>query len=241
MSLSGKNILITGAARRIGRYLALSLAKAGANIFLHYAHSPGEAEETADVIRAMGARVTILSGDLDDPAVFTKTLPEFFANNDLFALINNAAIFEPLSLEDVTLENWNRHLNINLSAPFFLSQAFIRSMGKNKDGRIVNIVDWRALRPGPDHLPYTISKAALTALTYSLAAAAAPRVTVNAVALGAVLPPSDGGDVEKIIHMTPSRRLVGLDEVASTIIFLLDGPASITGEVIHIDGGRHLI
>ncbi len=240
MSLTGRNILITGAARRIGRHLALAVARAGGNILLHHAHSPLEAEETARAIHEMGGDVTLIIADLNDPESFTKTMPEFIARNDVYALVNNAAIFEPLSLHDVTLENWNRHFNINLTAPFFLSQAFVRARGPDLEGRIVNIVDWRALRPGPDHLPYTISKSALTALTYSLSAAAAPHITVNAMALGAVLPPSDGGSVEKIIQFSPSKRLVGLDEVSETLLFLLDGPASITGEVIHVDGGRHV-
>lgn len=241
MPLTGKKILITGSARRIGRHLAVHLAKAGAEIIIHHAHSQQAAGETASEIRELGGKVEVITGDLDDAHVFTRELPDFIRKTGLFALVNNAAIFEPLFLHDVNLENWSRHMNINLSAPFFLSQAFIQSRQPGEDGRIINIVDWRALRPGSDHLPYTISKAALTALTRSLAIAAAPNISVNAVALGAVLPPADGGDVEKVIHLSPSRRLVDLDEVAETIRFLLDGPASITGEIIHIDGGRHLI
>jgi pteridine reductase len=240
MSLEGKTILITGAARRIGRHLAIALAKAGADIVLHHAHSSQDADAAAEEIHALGRKVVILSADLADPQSYTNILPDFISKHDIFALVNNAAIFEPLLLDGVTLENWNRHLSINLSAPFFLSQAFIRSRMPDRPGRIVNIVDWRALRPGPDHLPYTITKSALTALTYSLAAAAAPNITVNALALGAVLPPSDGSSVEKIIQFSPSKRLVGLDEVSDSLIFLLDGPASITGEVIHVDGGRHI-
>jgi pteridine reductase len=241
MSLKGKKILITGSARRIGRHLAVYLAKAGAEIIIHHAHSPREADETANEITSAGGQVEIISGDLEDAQIYTREIPGFIREAGLFALVNNAAIFEPLFLEEVNLENWNRHMNINLSAPFFLSQAFIQSRQPAEEGRIINIVDWRALRPGPDHLPYTVTKAALTALTHSLAIAAAPNISVNAVALGAVLPPADGGDIEKVIHLTPSHRLVDLEEVADTIRFLLDGPASITGEVIHIDGGRHLI
>lgn len=241
MSLYAKTILITGSARRIGRHLAIAMARAGADIIIHHAHSPEEAESTAAEIRSMGRSANIISGDLDDKEVFTENFPSFFQKNDIFALVNNAAIFEPLELDDVTFENWNRHLTINLTAPFFLSQGFIRSKTPDKPGRIVNIVDWRALRPGPDHLPYTIAKSALTALTYSLAAAAAPNITVNALALGAVLPPSDGGSAEKVIQISPSKRLVSLDEVSQSLLFLLDGPASVTGEVIHVDGGRHII
>jgi pteridine reductase len=109
-------------------------------------------------------------------------------------------------------------------------------------GRIVNILDWRALRPGADHFPYTISKAALAALTKSMAAALAPRIIVNGLALGAVLPPSDRPvDEDKIIKDVPARRWSEPGEVGEALIFLLSGPAYITGEIIHVDGGRHLI
>jgi NAD(P)-dependent dehydrogenase (short-subunit alcohol dehydrogenase family) len=241
MTLKGKYILITGSARRIGRHLALAVAKAGGNIILHHAHSPVEAEKTSREIKKLGVNVIVIEADLNDPISITKILPDYIKEHNIYALVNSAAIFESLSLEDVTLENWNRHLNINLTAPFFLSQAFIRAIPPGSTGRIINIVDWRALRPGSDHLPYTISKSALIALTHSLAVSAAPNITVNALALGAVLPPSDGGSAEKMLHLVPSRRLVELDEVSDSLLFLLDGPSSITGEVIQIDGGRHLL
>jgi pteridine reductase len=109
------------------------------------------------------------------------------------------------------------------------------------DGRIVNILDWRALRPGRDHLPYTISKSALAALTQSLAAALAPQITVNALALGAILPPSDGSDTTGLLQFVPVRRWASLDEVDEALLFLLEGPAYITGEILHVDGGRHLV
>jgi NAD(P)-dependent dehydrogenase (short-subunit alcohol dehydrogenase family) len=159
----------------------------------------------------------------------------------LFGLVNNAAIFEPLSWEATSLEAWQKHLAINLTAPFLLSQAFAKSLATGTNGRIVNILDWRGLRPGPDHLPYTVSKAALAALTQSLAASLAPAITVNGMALGAVLPPSDGADSPGILKNVPAGRWAKLDEVGQTLVFLLDGPAYVTGEIIHLDGGRHLI
>ena len=108
-------------------------------------------------------------------------------------------------------------------------------------GRIVNLIDWRGLRPGPDHLPYTISKAALAALTQSLAVALAPRITVNGLALGAILPPKKGVPAKVNLEQIPARRWANLEEVGQALIFLLDGPAYITGEIIHVDGGRHLV
>jgi pteridine reductase len=139
------------------------------------------------------------------------------------------------------LADWQRHMDINLTVPFLLSQALARQLPEGKEGRIVNIVDWRALRPGADHFPYTISKAALAALTRSLAAALAPRITVNALAFGAILPPSDRPATAKIIENVPAQRWSKPEEVAEAIVFLLSGPAYITGEIIHLDGGRHLI
>jgi pteridine reductase len=130
---------------------------------------------------------------------------------------------------------------VNLTAPFLLSQAFASNVEPENHGRIVNILDWRALRPGADHFPYTISKAALTALTSSLAVALAPNITVNGLAFGAILPPSDGAETEKILENVPAGRWANLDEVGEALLFLLNGPSYITGEIIHLDGGRHLI
>jgi NAD(P)-dependent dehydrogenase (short-subunit alcohol dehydrogenase family) len=156
--------------------------------------------------------------------------------------VNSAAIFENLNLENTNLEGWQRHLNINLTAPFLLSQAFWRARKPGDgEGRIINILDWRALRPGADHLPYTVSKAALAALTKSLAIAMAPQVIVNGIAFGAILPPAYGGDVSAIIKKVPAGRWADLDEVGKTLVFLLSGPSYITGEIIYLDGGRHLV
>ena len=241
LPLAGKNVLLTGAARRIGRALALAVARSGGDVILHYGHSPAEAEETRDAILSIGRRVYPLQADLGRPEQASQLILRALEIGPLFALVNSAAIFEPLSWDQTDLESWNRHLMINLTAPFLLSQAFARSIGPQAAGRIVNILDWRALRPGPDHLPYTISKAALAALTRSLASALAPQVTVNGLALGAILPPSDGAVGDAILRPVPAGRWAELAEVEQTLLFLLTGPTYITGEIIHVDGGRHLV
>ena len=241
MSLEGKRVLITGAARRVGRALALALAAAGGDLIIHYGQSQPEAESVRDQVIALGRKALILQADLDDPQQAADLIPRALEQGPLFALVNNASIFEPLTWEDTTLESWECHLRVNLTAPFLLSQAFARSLPQDAAGRIVNLLDWRALRPAADHLPYTISKAALAALTQSLAAALAPRVTVNGLALGAILPPSDGAAVNTILEKVPARRWAELDEVAQALLFLLDGPAYLTGDILYIDGGRHLI
>ena len=241
MSLDGKSVLITGAARRVGRVLALAVAAAGGDLIIHFSQSQPEAESVRDQVIALGRRAVILQADLDDPQQAADLIPRALEHGPLFALVNNASIFEPLTWEDTTLESWERHLRVNLTAPFLLSQAFARSLPQDAAGRIVNLLDWRALRPAADHLPYTISKAALAALTHSLAAALAPRVTVNGLALGAILPPSDGAAVNTILEKVPAQRWAELDEVAQALLFLLDGPAYLTGDILYLDGGRHLI
>jgi pteridine reductase len=156
-------------------------------------------------------------------------------------LINNAAIFAPLSFQQTSFADWQNQMAINLTAPFLLSQAFAASLLPDKKGRIVNILDWRALRPGSDHFPYTISKAALAAMTQSLAIALAPAITVNGLALGAILPPSDGYAESGLLNSVPAARWASIEEVCQSLLFLLSGPEYITGEIIHVDGGRHLI
>lgn len=246
MSLEDRYILITGSARRIGRALALGLARAGAHIIIHHAHSPGEAEETRDEIRAMGREAEVLAADLTVHQQVMSLVHLATQVGPLYALINSAAIFEALEMDEVNQENWQRHLDLNLAAPFFLSQSFshVYEAGTSPEagpGRILNILDWRALRPGADHFPYTISKAGLAALTRSLAVALAPRITVNGLALGAILPPSDGGAASRLIEMVPAGRWAKLDEVVQAAEFFLDGPGYITGEILHLDGGRHLV
>ncbi len=241
MDLEGKNILITGAALRVGRALALAAARRGAGIVIHHRSSDEEARSLKNEIEAMGGQAHLLAADLADPEQAAWVVERAWAWGDLFGLVNNASIFEPLTWDETTVDAWNRTLMINLTAPFLLSQVFARKLGSERPGRIINLLDWRALRPGKDHLPYTISKAGLAALTRSLAVALAPNITVNGIALGAVLPPGDGGDVQRIIQTVPAGRWAELEEVEETFLFLLAGPMYVTGEIIHVDGGRHLV
>jgi pteridine reductase len=241
MSLQGKNILITGAGVRVGRSLALAATRAGANLIIHYGRSQAEAVQTAEEIRQMGGQVMLLQADLSDPTQVSPLIEQAQIFGPLDALINNASIFESLDWQTTRLEDWNRHLMVNLTAPFLLSQAFARNNPSGRNARIINLLDWRALRPGADHLPYTISKVALAGLTRSLALAFAPDIQVNGVALGAILPPADGGDLSAALRDVPARRWADLNEVDQTVLFLLTGPAYITGEILHVDGGRHLV
>ncbi len=241
MPLDGKTILITGGARRIGRHLAVGLAKLGADIVIHFGHSLPEAQNVADEISSLGKKCWLIQADLNNPEQVTQIIPEARKHTKLYALINNASIFEPVSFTKTSLAVWQNHLNVNLTAPFLLSQAFAASLSPGEPGRIVNLLDWRALRPGGDHFPYTISKVGLAGMTSSLAAVLTPDITVNGVAMGAILPPADQADVSKILNFIPAGRWANLDEVTQTVLFFLDGPSFITGEIVHLDGGRHLI
>jgi pteridine reductase len=237
--LSGKTILITGAAKRVGRILALACARGGADVVIHHGHSDEEAEAVRAEITALGCKAWIIKADLGDSSQAENLISLVNESTPLHGLINSAAIFESLSLETTSFDDWQKHLQINLTAPFLLSQAFAKQA---PDGaRIVNILDWRALRPGADHFPYTISKAALAALTKSLAVALAPKVVVNGLALGAILPPSDGKAKSDIIKNIPAGRWAEEAEVEQALLFTLTCPAYITGEIIHVDGGRHLV
>lgn len=243
--MQAQNVLITGAGRRIGRQLALAAAQAGANVAIHHHSSAEGAEQTAREIRSLGRKAITLCADLaqvDQLDALIEKAEEQLGH--LTALVNNASVFEPLDWQTTTLADWERNLRINLTAPFILSQTFARHLPLGANGRIINILDWRALRPGADHLPYTISKAALAALTRSLAQALAPHITVNGLALGAILPPADQNANKNLSHVllnVPAARWANLDEVTAAFIFLLYGPSYITGEILHLDGGRHLV
>ncbi len=241
VDLEGKIVFITGAGRRIGRHLALASAQAGAKVAIHYGHSAAKAEEVAQEIGQMNGTTELIQADFSKPEEAFGKIGNYFSKNaDLFCLVNNAAIFEPVKFADTTLASWSKHMDINLTVPFLLSQAFSKALD-NKPGRIINILDWRALRPGIDHFPYTISKAALASMTQSLARILAPNIQVNGMALGAILPPSDGNTSPDIIKNVPAGRWADLKELQKAFTFLLTAPDYITGEILHLDGGRHLV
>ena len=241
MSLTGKTILITGAALRIGRALALAVAKQGADLIVHYFSSSDEVTKLKSEIEDLGQSVTLVQVDFSDPERTQAFADQTFSDKNVYGLINNASIFEDLLVENTSLENWQTHFSINVTAPFLISKSFKQSYKSTEVGRIINMLDWRALRPSSDHFPYTISKAALVALTKSLAVSLAPGISVNGIALGAILPPIDGTDSEQITKNLPIPRWADTSEVEETALFLLTGPSYITGEIIHVDGGRHLI
>ena len=237
--MQDKIVLITGAARRIGRILALACANAGANIVIHHAHSDADAESLLSEISGLNRKAWVFKADLSDSSQAQDLIPLINKSTPIHYLINNSAIFGSQTFETTSLEVWKEHLALNLTAPFLLSQAFAKQA--NDGARIINILDWRALRPGADHFAYTISKSALAAMTKSIAVSLVPKITVNGLALGAILPPSDGGVNDKITESIPMKRWAIEGEIEQALLFLLTSPDFITGEIIHLDGGRHLV
>lgn len=237
--LQQKTVLITGAARRLGRVFALACARAGANVVIHHGHSDTDAETLRTEINRLDRQAWVFQADLSDSSQAQGLIPLINHSTPIHLLINSAAIFESLTFDTTSIEDWEKHIAINLTAPFLLSQSFARQA--EQGARIVNILDWRALRPGADHFPYTVSKSALAAMTKSMAVALAPRITVNALALGAILPPSDGKKNPEIIKNVPLKRWAEIDEVEQALLFSLTSPAYITGEILQVDGGRHLV
>jgi NAD(P)-dependent dehydrogenase (short-subunit alcohol dehydrogenase family) len=240
MPLAGKTALITGAARRLGRVFALTIAAAGGNVIIHHGHSQPEAEQLQAEIEHLGRLAWVVSADLEDAAQVEHLIPRCLEISLPDILINNAAVFDPETINDTSLAAWQQTLSVNLTAPFLISQAFARALPAERNGRIVNMLDWRALRPGADHFAYSISKAALAAMTKSMSQAFAPAVAVNGLALGAILPPSGGANPD-LLKSVPAGRWARQSEVEQALLYLLCGPDYLTGEIVYLDGGRHLV
>jgi pteridine reductase len=238
--LHGHTALVTGAGRRLGAAFARAVAEAGGDVCLHFGTTPAEAL-AMELAEACGVRAVALQADLSDPrAAAQLTLRAVDQLGEIDLLVNSASVFGSSTLPDTDIGSWQEHLAVNLTAPFLLSQALARHRG-GRPGAIVNLLDWRALRPGADHFAYTISKAGLAALTKSLAQALAPSIRVNGLALGAILPPADATSEEiPPAARSPLGRWGTMQETSDALLFLLAGPDYITGEILHLDGGRHL-
>jgi NAD(P)-dependent dehydrogenase (short-subunit alcohol dehydrogenase family) len=234
--------LVTGAARRIGRAIALDLARQGWDVAVHANNSRDEADSLAQEIVALGRRVVVLRAELTKEAEVSALLPAAAAAlGPVGLLVNNASIFEQDDISCMDRAGWDRHMEANLRAPALLIQDFAAALPADAEGVVINIIDQRVLHPGPDFLSYTLSKSGLWTLTRTLALALAPRIRVNAIGPGPVL---------RSIHQTeaafaaevasvPLQRQTDLSEICRAIGFILSA-RSMTGQMIALDGGQHL-
>ncbi|MBC7131555.1 MAG: SDR family oxidoreductase [Roseovarius sp.] len=244
--------LVTGAGRRLGRAMAIELARQGHDVAVHYATSAADAEEVAHAIRALGQKAVTLCADLLDEAQVTPLVARAAEalGGPILTLVNNASIFEHDTIATATRQSWDRHMESNLRAPFVLMQEMARGVpepatDRNGEprarGLVVNMIDQRVRKLTPEFMSYTLAKAGLWALTRTGAQALAPRVRVNAIGPG----PTMQGHRQSPAHFAAQRRATVLgrggspDEVCATLGYLLHAPG-VTGQLICVDGGQHL-
>ncbi|MBI2718838.1 MAG: SDR family oxidoreductase [Rhizobiales bacterium] len=237
-----KSAMVTGSAKRIGRQIALDLASDGFDVAVHCKTSLAEAEEVAGCIRRLGRRAIVVRGDLADAGVPDRLIAEASAAlGGLTCLVNNASVFEPDEVGALTSASWSVHLDTNLKAPVFLSQAFARQLPHGARGNIISIIDQRVWKLNPKFFSYTASKSALWTVTRTLAQALAPEIRVNAIGPGPALPSvrMDEEEFAKQSRLTLLGRGTSPMEISAAVKFILSQPA-LTGQMIVLDGGQHL-
>jgi NAD(P)-dependent dehydrogenase (short-subunit alcohol dehydrogenase family) len=243
MSLEPKNALVTGAAKRLGRAIALDLARHGWNVAIHFHTSEKEARATEADARTTGVKVALLKANLAAEAE-TQSLVKRAATElgPLTALINSASIFENDEWYSADRASWDKHLEVNLRAPFVLSQEFARQIPRNGHGAIVNLIDQRVLKPTPQFMSYSVSKAALFWLNQTMAQALAPRIRVNAVGPGPVMKNErqSAADFNRQREATLLGHGAEPQDICEAVRYLLEAP-SVTGQMIAVDGGQNLI
>ena len=237
-----RTVLVTGAARRLGRVIALDFARRGWHVGVHYHVSSDEGSSLVAEIDGMGGRAVALRADL---AEIDSLRPLIAECSDRLGpptcLVNNAACFNWDSIATLDRESWQAHLQVNLRAPVFLTQAFANQLPEGSAGNVINVIDQKVLRLNPEFFSYTVAKSGLWAATQMLAQALAPRIRVNAIAPGPVMPSQaqDEASFEREVRATLLKRPVSTGDVAAAIGLLLDTP-SITGQMITLDSGQHL-
>lgn len=247
-----KRALVTGAGKRLGRAMALELARCGYDVAVHYAASRAEAEAVADEIRAMGRKAVAVQADLLDEAQMQSLVSRASGalGGPLTTLVNNASIFEYDTLSSVTRDSWDRHMESNLRAPFVLTQALAADIPEpvldDRDepvaqGLVINMIDQRVRKLTPEFMSYTLAKTGLWALTRTSAQALAPRIRVNAIGPGPTLQGHRQSDIQfqRQRRSTILNRGANEPDIVAALRFFLDAPA-VTGQLICVDGGQHL-
>lgn len=235
--------MVTGGAKRVGRSIALALAERGAELVLQYRGSDREAQEVLALLKRAGGKPVAVQGDVSvaaDVDRIVETAMQAFGRIEI--LVNNAAIFYRTPFEELTEADWDRFLDVNLKGPFLLCRKIGAIMLRQGQGKIVNLTDIAGQKVWAEYLPYSVSKAGVIALTAGLAKALAPHVQVNAIAPGTVLLP-DGTSPEergRAVRRVPLDRLGSPEDIARAVVYLVESDF-ITGEVLRIDGGQHLL
>ena len=242
MNLKGKTALVTGAAKRVGREIALGLARRGANIIVHYNSSAQDARRTVAEIKALGVDALAVRADQSKARqveiAVARALQHF---HRIDVLITSAAVYKKTPFDTLTEADWDMHLDANLKGPFLFALEVGRHMKKRKlAGKIVLFADWAAIRPYADYLPYCVSKAGVICLTRSLAKALGPKVQVNAIAPGPILLPPDftAAETRAVVEATVVKRLGSPQDIVNSVVFLIEGSDFITGHTLLVDGGR---
>ncbi|HXH11497.1 MAG TPA: SDR family oxidoreductase [Alphaproteobacteria bacterium] len=241
MQPAGKVALVTGAARRVGKAIALALAQRGAHVAISYNRSADEARQAVQEIEAHGVRGLAVRGDIrrsGEVNAMVAQVIEHFGRIDI--LVNNASNYYKTPFQDLTEEQWDDLVDTNLKGTFLVAKRVGDEMLKAGSGKIINLADWAGFRPYKDYIPYCVAKAGVIALTKALAKTLAPNIQVNAVAPGPVLLPEDFDDRvrEAVVRATPLQRIGSPDDIAQTVVFLIEGSDFITGATIVVDGGR---
>ncbi len=237
--LTGKVALVTGAARRIGRSIALRLAQDGADVVVNYRHSNDDAERVAAEIRAFGRRALVVQADVSVPEevrAMLSTLDRGFKRLDI--LVNNAGVFFAAPFQQLTVQQWDAAMNSNLKSQFLCSQAAAPLLKRNPPGRIINLSSLGGMLAWPSFTHYCVSKAGSIMLTRCLARALAPDILVNSVAPGTIQFEGEEPD-EDYIRRTPLKRTGTGDDIAGAVAYLATANY-VTGQVIAVDGGRAL-
>jgi NAD(P)-dependent dehydrogenase (short-subunit alcohol dehydrogenase family) len=242
MNLKGKVALVTGAARRIGRAIALELSSHGTSIAVHYHTSQSEADSLVAEITTKGGKAQAFRANLEHVTEIEQMVANILdAFGRIDILINSASIFAPAPLTEITERAWDSNLDTNLKAPFFLSKFAAAAMRQQGVGKIINLGDWAGIRPYKDYLPYSVSKSGLIGLTKALAKELAPEVQVNCIALGMVMPPENYSkkEVERLVSRTLTKKMGTPEDVARAVVFFCETDFA-TGIILPLEGGRLL-